>query len=278
MESTGIRSISRHDFGTQSFKIHTINEHDILASKLQRHRVQLSPHILPPHGLPGHDESPPNVSVLDKPFSVGDPHVLRQLKRGDSRSIRNGDDHVNLDPLGGQDLSGLLGQGVSHSHSASIDTDTIHRAIRTSKVDVFKDVRGESGRFGNGPLGKPISSDDDSFTRLNVLPVGEPNSISYNRFRGHQVVNSGGLGRRLTSSHTKGPDSVRVSETDETEPGEHTDTGVGALAGLHEVTDRSENVLLVDSKRDEVRLQYIGKGHKTDGQRLTGTSLSSASC
>jgi hypothetical protein len=170
--------------------IRTINEHDILASELQRHGVQLSPHILSPHGLSRHDESPSDISVLDEPFSVGDPHVLRQLKRGDSRSIGNGDDHVNLDALGGQDLSGLLGQSVSHSHSASIDTDTIHCAVRTSKVDVFKDIRGESGRFGNSPLGKPISSDDDSFTRLNVLPVGEPNSIGYHRFGSHQVVDS----------------------------------------------------------------------------------------
>ena len=156
---------------------HTINKHDILASELQRHGVQLSAHILSPHRLTRHDESPANVSILDETFPVGNSHVLRQLQRRNSRGIGNGDDHVNLDSLGGQDLSGLLGQGVSHSHSASVDTDPVHRAVRTSKVDVFKDIRGESGRFGDGPLGEPVSGDDDSFTRLDVLPVVEPNSI-----------------------------------------------------------------------------------------------------
>lgn len=58
----------------------TINQHHILPRKLHRHSVQLPPHVLPPHRLPGHDERPPDVPVLDEPFSVGDSEGLGDLE------------------------------------------------------------------------------------------------------------------------------------------------------------------------------------------------------
>lgn len=176
--------------------------------------------------------------------------MLRKLQRGDTRRIGNGNNNVNLDPRIGELPFRFLCQGVSHRHSGSVDGDAVHRGIRTSKVDVFKDIRGELGRSDELPTRHGRSGNDDCLSGLDVFPVCETQGISHNGLGRDQVIHAlapvRGDGFPRRESH--GADSIRITEPDQPEAGEHPCTRVGALGRVHEVSDGGEDVFFVDSE------------------------------
>lgn len=67
----------------------TINNQDILASKLQRHGVELAADSLLAHGLTRHDEGAANVAVLDESLTVSDIELVGCLESGHTTRIRD---------------------------------------------------------------------------------------------------------------------------------------------------------------------------------------------
>ena len=199
-----------------------------------------------PLSLSRHNESSSDVSVLDKAFSVRDTHSLSHLQRGDSRGVGHRDDDVWLESRLLEFLHGGVGEVLAHCHTCSVDADTIDGGIGSSKVDKLKDVGRESSGLADLTPDESVSSDDDSLSSLDVLPSRETAGLSNNALAGNEVVGStSGSG---SSGQSRRSDTVGVSESNQTETGEHTDTGVGSSAGLHEVTDSVEDILLVDTE------------------------------
>jgi hypothetical protein len=83
------------------------------------------------------------------------------------------------------------------------------------------------------------------FTILDILPVGESQSLSDNTLGSSQVIRSSPLS--LPGSDTKRSNTVRITESDESETSEHGDTSVGSSAACHGSLHGGEDILLVDS-------------------------------
>lgn len=68
---------------------HTIDDQDVLASKLKRHGVKLAADGLLTHGLSRHDKGASNVTVLDKTLTVGDVQLVGSLQSGYTTRVGN---------------------------------------------------------------------------------------------------------------------------------------------------------------------------------------------
>lgn len=95
-------------------------------------------------------------------------------------------------------------------------------------------------------------------TGVHILPVHEPTRIRDYAFTSKKVVLALATARRLARRHTKGPDAVRVTEADDTEPGEHRDTRIRALALFHKIADGGEDIFFVDTELARL-LEIVGK-------------------
>ena len=81
------------------------------------------------------DEGTVNIAVLNESLSVGNAGDFRVSYGMRYTGLGNRDDQVGVD-------RGLLGQQVAHSLASHIDIASVDVAIRTGKVDEFKDAHG----------------------------------------------------------------------------------------------------------------------------------------
>jgi hypothetical protein len=82
-------------------------------------------------------------------------------------------------------------------------------------------------------------------TILDILPIGESQSLSDNTFTSSQVIRSSPLS--LPGSDTKRSNTVRITESDESETSEHSNTSVSSSTACHGSLHSGEDILLVDS-------------------------------
>jgi hypothetical protein len=82
-------------------------------------------------------------------------------------------------------------------------------------------------------------------TILDILPVGESQSLSDNTFTSSQVIRSSPLS--LPGSDTKRSNTVRITERNETETSEHSNTRVSSSTACHGGLHGGEDIFLVDS-------------------------------
>jgi hypothetical protein len=82
-------------------------------------------------------------------------------------------------------------------------------------------------------------------TILDILPVGESQSLGDNTLGSSQVIRSSPLS--LPGSDTKRSNTVRITESDESETSEHSNTRVSSSTACHGGLHGGEDILLVDS-------------------------------
>jgi hypothetical protein len=243
------------------------------AVKLGHHGVELSSNRRLSLLLVGHDESSANISVLDETLSVRDLQLDGTLESSMSRSIGNGDNHVNLLKhlfSGSESCNDVVSKLSSHSQTRSVDGNTVHDRIWSGKVHVLENVRGVR------LLGDNLSEDglsaillnDNSLSRLDVHPLGEAKGLqSHGLGREHVVLAL--TGSRGSRTNHQGSDSMRVSETDETVASHHSSAGISSSALSVDATKGSEDILGVDS--DLVMLLQLGG---EDIQKQLGVGIS----
>lgn len=93
-----------------------------------------------------------------------------------------------------------------------------------------------------------------------VFPVAESTRIRNNAFTREQIILARRTAQRFPGSHSEGANTVGISKSNDTEPGEHGDARVRALALFHESANGREDVLLIDpelSRLLQIVCEYV---------------------
>ena len=98
----------------------------------------------------------------------------------------------------------------------------------------------------------------NELTWLDVLPITEAQGVDHDTLAAEHVVQAAGRvglrcirrrqSDRFALSESQRPDSIGIAEGDHSESSEHGYTRVSSMSLSSQVTNRGENVLLVDTK------------------------------
>lgn len=105
-------------------------------------------------------------------------------------------------------------------------------------------------------------------TRVDVFPVTETKSIANDTFTRHEVIPTSLDLLTLPPSPSHRPNSVGVTESNDSESSDHSGARVGARSGLHDFPNGTENVVGVDTEfagllegiREEVEEEFRVRG------------------
>ena len=195
-----------------------------------------------------HDKCSENITVLDETLAV---RLIQVSSHGCSRRCRcfgDGNNHIDvLDGLWPENVENLGRQAVSHALSATVDADSIHDGVWSSKVNVFEDVR----RIGF--LWCHLTEDgfatllnDDRLTRLDITDVGEAQLLQSNRLGSHHVVHTLAV-KGASGTNGQRTNSVRVTETHETKACQHSCAGPSTFTSLVHPTQTGKEVFPIHS-------------------------------
>jgi hypothetical protein len=194
-----------------------VDKKDISVLELLLHGIQLSPHRLLALLLAGHDESPSNITVLDKGLTVRNAELLSQAECRHLGGAGNRDDEIDgLHNVFAQLLQHGIGEGQSHVLSRPINRDSIHHGVGTGKVDKLEDIgRVVQRRYDLAEIGLAALGDDDSLAGLDVDVVRVLQLVKSDTFAGEHVVHSASRSVRLSRSQDQRPDPMGVAESDD---------------------------------------------------------------
>ena len=95
-------------------------------------------------------------------------------------------------------------------------------------------------------------------TWFDILPFSETQSVADDTLTRHQVIVRSLNLLTLPSSPTQRSNSVRISETDDSEPCDHSSARVSSRRRLHDLPHGSEDVFGVDTELARL-LESVGK-------------------
>ncbi|MBG9885241.1 hypothetical protein ABE10_01295, partial [Bacillus toyonensis] len=175
-----------------------VDEQDVLAPELGRHRVELLPHALLSHRLTGHDEGPADVAVLVEALAILDAELAGDLHRRRAGGVR--DRHDDVDLVERDVLRDRVGQTLPHPQTGLVDRDAVHDGVGTREIDVLEGAGGEGG-VGRALPGEELAlgRDEHGLSRLDLAHDLVVGVLEHERLaRDHPLV-GGALGPRTTA-------------------------------------------------------------------------------
>ena len=232
-----------------------IDQQHVLTFEFHADRVQFLAHRLLAYALPRHDESAPDVAVLDETLAIRQVEPVGELHRGGTAGVRDRDHHVDVE-LGVVALD-LVAEAFAHAQPRLVDRNAVHHRIRPRQVHVLKQARVER-RVERALLRvkMAIFVDENRLTRRDVAHELITQGIERDRFRGHQVLGTV-LGLHLAVDQRT--DAVGVAEREQAVARDHRHHRVCATYAPVHARYRGEDRRRVELVIGGALLQFVGK-------------------
>ena len=141
-----------------------------------------------------------------------------------------------------------MGQLLTHQQTGTVNRDAIEDGVWSGEVDVLKDVWSvgleRNDLLENGE--HLILADDDGFSGEDVSVDLVAMGFENDGLGREHVVSLAVVLESLTNE--QGTDTVRVSEANDTVPGQHGDACVGAPDSVVDAFKGLEDIVFVDSR------------------------------
>ena len=208
-------------------------------------RVQLDLHTALAVFLLRLDKGSSHIGILDKRRPIGNARLQGIAQRRNISRLRHADNEVSL---GGT----VLRQKLSRHHARMIDADIVQNAVRSCKVNIFKNTSRmlrDRNRMAHVRLDSLFTRNRHDLSRQHVSHKLSSHRVKRAALAGEQI----GI---VTLSDTERAESERITRTDQLS-GRHDDKGICTPYLIHRPADRLLDRLGIQALSGDIICNYF---------------------
>ena len=159
-----------------------VDDDQLLAADDVGQRVELQPQAVLAQLLPGLDEGPRDVAVLDEAVVLRQPALARVPARRGVARVRNRDHEI------GTRRRRLARQDLAHAPARGLERRSVHPRVRPREVDVLEHAERLARALDDHPLLQPVGRDRDHLPGPYVAHELGADDVERARLAGHAVA------------------------------------------------------------------------------------------